>query len=167
MRLQVVGHLGSLVLRIRVVLSRLYWRMRLRSFGEGSYIYRMARIYVPRSVSIGRNVSINDFVHIWGAGGVTIGDNTLVAAHSVISSQTHDVEALERGVLYRQTHLAREVRIGRNVWIGSGAVILPGITIGDDSVVAAGAVVTKNVPPKTLVAGVPAQAVRQLGLRAG
>lgn len=126
----------------------------------------MARIYSPRSVSIGRNVSINDFVHIWGAGGVTIGDNTLVAAHTIITSQTHDVEALGRGALYRQTHLAKEVRIGKNVWIGSGAVILPGITIGDDSVVAAGAVVTKNVPSKTLVVGVPAKAVRQLGLRA-
>lgn len=158
-----VWQLWQFVRRVHIYLSRCYWRARLRSFGDGSYIYGMARIYVPRAISIGRNVSINDFVHIWGTGGVSIGDNTLIAAHTVISSQTHDAEAWGKGLLYRETHLVARVRIGENVWIGSGAVILPGVDIGDDSIVAAGAVVTRNVPPRTLVAGVPARVVRQLG----
>lgn len=160
-----LGRLGGLLSRAGGLLNRLYWRLRLHSFGEGSRIYGMARIYVPRAVAIGRNVSINDFVHIWGAGGVTIGDDTLVAAHTVITSQTHDAEALGRGVLYRQTHFVRKVVIGKNVWIGSAAVILPGITVGDDSIVAAGAVVTKDVPPKTLVGGIPAQVLKHLGAK--
>lgn len=154
--------MGLMLLRIRLALSRWYWGTRLRAFGAESTIYGMARIYAPRSVSVGKNVSINDFVHIWGAGGVWIGDNTLIATHSVITSQTHDVAALKLGKLYRQTAVEREVRIGSNVWIGSGAIILPGVTIGDGSIVAAGAVVTRDVPPRTLVAGMPARLVRQL-----
>lgn len=157
-----IGMIGYAMLRIHVRLSQWYWRARLCAFGSGSRIYSMARIYVPRSVSIGRNVSINDFVHIWGGGGVIIGDNTLIAAHCVITSQTHDVSALKLGKLYRQTAVASGVKIGNNVWIGSGVIILPGVTIGNDSVVAAGAVVTRDVPAGTLVAGMPARPVRRL-----
>lgn len=158
-----IPFLGAALLRVRLAVRRWYWSGRLLSFGSGSHIYGMARIYAPGSVSIGRNVSINDFVHIWGGGGVSIGDDTLIAAHCVITSQTHDIDALQLGSLYRQTSLTRKVTIGSNVWIGSGAIILPGITIGDDSVVAAGAVVSRDVDAKTLVAGVPARPVRRLG----
>jgi galactoside O-acetyltransferase len=107
-------------------------------------------------------VVINAFVHIWGSGGVELGDDTLVAAHCTITSQTHAADALRRGKLYRDTNLTASVKIGSNVWIGSGAIILPGVTIGDDSIVAAGAVVRSDVPSGVLVAGVPARVVRSL-----
>ena len=143
-------------------LRRIYWRTRLKDFGSSSTIYPFARIYSPHGVSIGENVSINDFVHIWGAGGIVIGDNSLIATHCVITSQSHRVDALGTGLLYRETNDNRPVRIGQNVWIGSGAIILPGIEIGSNSIVAAGSVVTKSVPPNSLYAGVPARLVRTL-----
>ena len=137
--------------------------------GEGSYIYRRASIYQPARVRLGRNVVINDFVHVWGGGGVEIGDDSLIAAHCVITSQTHEIDALARGLLWRETNANAPVRIGRNVWLGSGAIVLPGVTIGDDAVVAAGAVVTSDVPAGALVAGVPARVQRLLrdGERSG
>lgn len=139
-----------------------YWFVRLGRLGAGTRIYPRALIYSPRFVCIGTNVSINDFVHIRGLGGVEIGDDTLIAPHVVITSQSHDVGTLAKGELYRRTNTAAPVRIGKNVWIGSGAIILPGVSIGDGAVVAAGAVVNGDVKARTLVAGVPARLIRVL-----
>jgi acetyltransferase-like isoleucine patch superfamily enzyme len=119
-------------------------------------------MYSPRKIEIGRACVLNDFVHVWGSGGVSIGDNTIIAAHTTITSQSHQIDAISKGVLYRDTRNDAPVRIGRNVWIGSSATILPGVTIEDDAVVAAGAVVTKDVGRRTLVAGVPARPLREL-----
>ena len=119
-------------------------------------MYQTSRVCVgPRSV-------LNDFVHIWGGGGVEIGADTLIAAHCAITSVTHDASALSRGLLYRETQVISPVVIGANVWIGSNCVILPGVTIGDGAIVAAGAVVTRNVEERTLVAGTPARPIRAL-----
>lgn len=142
-----------------------YWRLRLAHLGAGALIYPRAAIYSPRFVRIGCNVSINDFVHIRGAGGVEIGNDTLIAPHVVITSQSHDIGALSSGLLYRQTQVAELIQIGSNVWIGAGAIILPGVIIGDGAVVAAGALVSANVPAATLVAGVPARVLRVLAAR--
>jgi maltose O-acetyltransferase len=103
-------------------------------------------------VRLGDRVSINAFVHIWGQGGVTIGDDCLIASHVAITSLTHDPRASS----HAESLIAQPVVIGRNVWIGSHAVILPGVTVGDGAVIGAGAVVTKNVPPGITVIGVPA-----------
>lgn len=103
-------------------------------------------------LSLGARVSINAFVHIWAGGGVTIGDDTLIASHVAITSLTHDPQAK----LYAKSLITKPVKIGRNVWIGSHAVILPGVTIGDGAIVGAGAVVTRDVAAGTVVVGVPA-----------
>ena len=88
----------------------------------------------------------------------------MIASHCAIVSQTHDASALLKGLKYRETmETDRPIMIGDNVWIGAAAVILPGVTIGNDSIVAAGAVVSRDVPPRTLVAGVPARPIRVLG----
>jgi acetyltransferase-like isoleucine patch superfamily enzyme len=142
--------------------QRSYWSLRLGAAGAGSYVYPRARIYRPSMVRLGRNVVINDFVHIWGSGGIDIGDDTLIAAHCVLTSQTHDIDALQRGLLWRETNSHAPISIGRNVWLGSGVVVLSGIRIGQNSVVAAGAVVTADVPEGVLVAGVPARVIRSL-----
>jgi len=126
-------------------------------------IYPAARIYQGRQVTLGDRVTINDFVHIWGGGGVAIGDDSMVASHCAIVSQTHDVDALRKQQKYRDTLITRgPIVIGKNVWIGASAVILPGIHIGDNAIVGAGAVVTKNVAPNTVVVGTPAYAIRTL-----
>jgi maltose O-acetyltransferase len=103
-------------------------------------------------LSVGNDVSINAFVHIWASGEVTIGDSTLIASHVAITSLTH---ATDPGT-YSKSIVSKPVRIGRNVWIGAHAVVLPGVTIGDNAIVGAGAVVTKDVGEGEVVVGVPA-----------
>lgn len=155
---------GRIIHRLSVAWRRAYWSRRLGSFGIGASIYPTVQIYAPKHVHLGRNAVINGFVHIWGAGGVEIGDDSLIAAHTVITSQTHTVDALRTGKLYRETLELSPVKIGTNVWIGSNVTILPGVDIGDNVIVAAGAVVTQSVPPDTLVAGVPARQIRGLSI---
>lgn len=156
--------IGRIFNQISTSWRRIYWSRRLGAFGIGANIYPSVQIYSPKHVRLGRNSVINGFVHIWGAGGVEVGDDSLIAAHTVITSQTHTVDALQKGQRYRETLEVYPVRIGKNVWIGSNVTILPGIEIGDNAIVAAGAVVTKSVPSNTLVAGVPARAIRVLSV---
>ena len=112
------------------------------------------------SIRIAQHVWLGPYVVIYGHGGVEIGEQTLISMHCTILSSNHAVPAI--GQLIRNT--ADELlptKIGRDVWIGANAVILGGVTIGDGAVVAAGAVVTKDVEPGTVVAGVPARLVRK------
>lgn len=109
---------------------------------------------------IGRRVAINEFNNIRAGGGaITIGDGCLISQYVSIIATNHSTA---RGVMMRdqpwdtaQTHVA----LGNDVWIGTHAVVLPGVTIGDGVVVAAGAVVTENVVSCSIVAGVPARVV--------
>jgi maltose O-acetyltransferase len=128
----------------------------LKYCGESTFIQFPVRFEGAKHISLGKNVSVNAFVHMWGHGKITIGDDCLIASHVSINSVTHETNAS----LYRETVIEKEVIIGNNVWIGSHAVILPGITIGNDAIVGAGAVVTKDVPPGATVVGVPAKVVK-------
>ncbi len=129
------------------------WRARLGALGPGSKIYPHVIIHGTEQVRIGADVEIAEFVHIWGGGGVTIGDHARIAAGCVITSQTHDTEA----ELFGNSRVTAPVQIERRAWLGSGVILMPGVTIGEGAIVAAGAVVTKDVPPGVTVAGVPAR----------
>lgn len=142
------------------ILSRFrweYWNSRLASLGENTSIFANVAIHNPQMVSIGDGCSIAEFVHIWGGGQVSIGDNVLVASHVAITSMTHDPNA----DIFAQTSVRQPVVIENNVWIGAGAVILPGIRLESGCIVGAGAVVTKDVPADWIVTGVPAQRLRR------
>lgn len=129
---------------------------KLKCVGKTTSIDHAAILLCPEQISLGDNVSINAFVHIWGHGGVTIGDGTLIASHCSITSLTHDPLILP----YKNAVVAKEIIIGKNVWIGSHSVILPGVVIGDNVIIGAGAVVTKDIPANHIVAGVPAKFIR-------
>lgn len=134
------------------------WKARLGMMGTGTLIYRSVVVHSPHKVFIGNDVAIAEFVHIWGGGTVSIGDDVLIASHAVITSQTHSLETS----LYRQTSVHQPVTIKNNVWIGSGAIVLPGVTIEEGAVIGAGCVVTKDVPEYGVVVGVPGRLVRTL-----
>ena len=109
-------------------------------------------------LEIGDRVFLNRGVALHASEHVRIGDNVFVGDLSAIyDSNFHEVEP-GRGVE------VKPVTIGRNVWIGRAAIILPGVTIGDHSVVAAGSVVTRSVPPGSLVGGNPAKQLRELAV---
>lgn len=110
------------------------------------------------NLRVGRDVFINHGCTIMDLGGVEIGDEVMIGPNVQIITSGHPLDPATR----RSMIVADPIRIGRNVWIGAGATVLGGVTVGDDAVVAAGAVVTKDVPARTLVAGVPAVVVREL-----
>ena len=90
-------------------------------------------------------------------GGIEIGDGSLIGHQVVLATLNHDLDPARRASM-----TAAPIKIGRNVWIGSHATVLSGVKIGDGAVVAAGAVVTKDVPPYTVVGGVPAGILKNL-----
>ena len=110
-----------------------------------------------KNIRIGKNVFINCCCHFQDQGGITIGDGTLIGSHVVLATINHGQNPAQRA-----DNLPAPIRIGKNVWIGSQSTILPGVSIGDGSIVAAGAVVTKDVPPNVIVGGVPARVMKQI-----
>ncbi|MFC4701325.1 sugar O-acetyltransferase [Glaciecola siphonariae] len=111
------------------------------------------------NISVGKNFYANHGLVILDAAKVTIGDDVLCAPGVLISTATHPLDPVKRKKGIESAH---PVTIGSNVWIGMGAKILDGVTIGDNSVIAAGAVVNKDVEAGTLVAGVPAKVIKAL-----
>ena len=110
-----------------------------------------------KNIHIGNQVFINADCKFQDQGGIYIDDGALIGHGVVLATLNHDMDPDRRGSM-----TFRPVTIGRNVWIGDHATILPGVTIGDGAVVAADAVVTKDVPPRTVVAGVPAKIIRTI-----
>lgn len=130
-----------------------------RSFGVSKLdMYFPVFIEPVENVIVGENVSINAFVHIWANATVTIGENSMLAAHVQISSSTHDYHE----PVMRDRRIDLPVTIGRNVWIGSGAIVFPGVSIGDNSVIGAGSVVTRSIPSDCVAFGAPARVHRTL-----
>ena len=112
-----------------------------------------------RNIHIGRNVFINAGCQFQDHGGVTLGDGTLVGHNVVFATLNHLLDPARRAEM-----IPAPIVVGRNVWIGSNATILQGVTIGDGAGVAAGAVVTHDVEPRTIVGGVPARMIRRIEL---
>lgn len=129
----------------------------------GQPVDRTLNLMPPFHADFGKNIHIGKFVFINAGcsfqdqGGITIGDGCLLGHNTVIATLNHDENPARRNDL-----IPAPVVIGNRVWIGSNATILPGVTIGDNAIVAAGAVVTKDVPPDTVVAGVPARILRKI-----
>ena len=150
--------------------------------GKCSKIHRSVRMDTPpyRKFSLGDYSVVESYSCINNAvGDVIIGDHTRVGLHNTVIgpvtignhvnlAQGITVTALNHNFTDHHLRIDEQgvsttpVTIGHDIWIGANAVILPGVTIGDHSVVAAGAVVTKDVPPHTLVAGVPAKIIKTL-----
>ena len=109
-------------------------------------------------VRLGHRVGINNFSIVNGTGGVDIGDDTLIGPGVRIISYQHQYAAGK--TIRSQPSDKQAIRIGKDCWIGANAVILAGVVLGDGAIVAAGAVVTRDVPGNTVVAGVPASILK-------
>lgn len=110
-----------------------------------------------KNMTIGKNVFINSGCHFQDQGGIEIGDGVLIGHNVVLATINHALDPAEN----RKNYYA-PVKIGNHVWIGSNATVLPGVTIGDWSVVAAGAVVTRDIPPMAVAGGVPAKIIKKI-----
>ena len=125
------------------------------NIGEGSYVAAPIQGACFDRVKIGRNVFINSNFLAMARGGITIEDDVMIAANVSLISNNHD--PYERQVL-----LCKPVTVKQGAWIGAGATILPGVTVGRYAIVGAGAVVTQNVPHYAVVAGNPAKVIKTL-----
>ncbi len=129
----------------------------------GSKIDESTTVFTPfftnfgRHISLGKNVFINHACSFLDLGGITIDDGVLIAPRVILVSESHPLKLEERNKL-----TVGRIHIKQNAWIGAGATVLPGVTIGENSVVAAGAVVSKDVPANSIVGGVPAKFIKAI-----
>ncbi len=112
------------------------------------------------NIRIGKNVFINSGCCFQDHAGIEIGDGALIGHQVVIATLNHDIYPSNRADM-----MPKPVKIGKNVWIGAHATILPGVTIGDNAIIAAGAVVTKDVEKNTVVGGVPAKKIKDIKVK--
>lgn len=138
---------------VREIFSRLIGRPVDESFGLFPPFYTDC----GKNLRIGKHVFINSGCRFQDQGGITLGDGALIGHNVVMATLNHSEQPEERANLH-----PAPIHIGRNVWIGASATILPGVTIGDGAIVGAGAVVTRDVTENMIVAGVPAKILRSI-----
>ena len=138
---------------VRALLSRLF----------GKEVNSSFRVFPPfytdfgKNITVGKDVFINACCHFQDHGGVVLGDGCQIGHNVVFATLNHGLAPEDR-----QTTYPAPIVLGKNVWVGSNSTILQGVTIGDNAVVGAGAVVTKDVPENTIVGGVPARVIRHI-----
>lgn len=128
--------------------------------GKGLTFYPGIKINPARNIVLGDDVDLAWGVLITTGGGVEIGDRTLIGYNTQIFSANHVIPG-NRGNIFGSGHDKKKVTIGKDAWIGAACIILPGITVGDGAIVAAGSVVTKNVKEYTIVGGNPAKLIKE------
>lgn len=141
--------------------EQVIWRKHIHH--TGSYrIHARASIRNAENIYIGENVRITMDCCIWAgeSSKIVFGDNVLVGPGVKMMSTNHGTQRNGVPMVY-QDRVNADINIGNDVWIGSNAVILKGVTIGEGSIVAAGAVVTKEVAPFSIVGGVPAKFIKE------
>jgi lipopolysaccharide O-acetyltransferase len=117
-------------------------------------------------LKLGKNVQLNDYVHIGVAEEVSIGDNTLIASKVFISDHNHgsysgEIQSSPFQEPIERPLSSKKINIGSNVWIGEYVAILPGVTIGDGSIIGSMSVVTRDIPPLSIAVGSPAKVIKQ------
>ena len=120
--------------------------------------------YNPQ-IEFDQDCHFGDDNHITSCNGIKIGDNLLTGRNVLITDNSHgvfEIDQLEIAPIERPLFSKGKVIVGNNVWLGSNVCVMPGVTIGDGAVVAANSVVTKDVPPKTMVGGVPARIIKSV-----
>ncbi len=129
--------------------------------GEGSYIEPPLHAnFGGKYVHFGKNVYANYNLTMVDDSHIYVGDNTMIGPNVTIATAGHPIDPALRDV---QAQFNMEVHIGRNVWIGGGCVLLPGVSIGDNTVIGAGSIVTKDIPANVVAYGNPCRVIREIG----
>lgn len=128
-----------------------------RPVDEGFALFPPFNSDCGKNIHLGCGVFINAGCKFQDQGGIYLGDRVLVGQNVVLATLNHGMDPAHRGDLH-----PAPIHIGNDVWIGANATVLPGVTIGDGAVVAAGAVVTRDVPAMTVVGGVPARVIKKI-----
>lgn len=123
--------------------------------GAGSRITAPIRLIEPEKITIGKNVLIESNILCMAAGNIVIEDNVEIAADVRLISNNHDFH-------HRNLLICKQVTLKKNCWIGADASILPGVTVGENAVVGAGAIVTHDVPDNAVVVGNPAKVIKTI-----
>ncbi|HIV02255.1 MAG TPA: sugar O-acetyltransferase [Candidatus Aphodoplasma excrementigallinarum] len=110
-----------------------------------------------RNIVVGKDVFINQNCTFMDRGGITLEDKVLIAPRVNLVTINHSI-APER----RRDTESRPIHICKNVWIGTGATVMPGVTVGENAIIAAGSVVTKDIPPGVVAAGIPAKVIKEI-----
>jgi maltose O-acetyltransferase len=150
-RSAVFGRLGRMVLRLKT-----WWLLGQRRV----HVYGRFTAVSPGNIRIGTNVAINHDVFLLGRTGITIGDNVVLSARCMLIDGGLISDEMTPTVDLR--HSGAPITLHDGAWIGAGAIILPGVTIGRNAVVGAGSVVTKDVAPGAVVAGNPARTLTRV-----
>jgi maltose O-acetyltransferase len=173
--------LSAIPARSGRLLRRIYWPLRLNAVGWPLSIGRNVEIAGPENISLGRNIYIVDGAVIraecgrlvcgnrlavnGGAqiiadyGEIIIGDGVMIGPGALIRASNHASEDIDR-FMWDQGQTGGRIEIGNDVWIGGQAILLPGVRIGNHSIIAAASVVTKDVPEYAVVGGAPAVVIR-------
>ncbi|OGG11392.1 hypothetical protein A2Z00_00470, partial [Candidatus Gottesmanbacteria bacterium RBG_13_45_10] len=151
--------MGYIIALIQKLYSFLIAR-NIGSCGKGCVFITFSKFFKPKNIIIGNNVFINQQCILVGEEKITIQDNVAIGFRCMILTSNNDVFLDQK--TNRRVHYNEPITIEKNAWLGSGSIILSGVTVGEGSVVAAGAVVTRDVPPHTLVGEVPARIIRQI-----
>ncbi|MEP7167090.1 MAG: acyltransferase [Candidatus Woesebacteria bacterium] len=137
-----------------------FWRLFLHSCGENVKIMDRVRINTPKNISIGNNIFIHHDSELDASRAkITIGNDVSIGMGALILTFNH-IYSSKKIPISRQGTIGKEVKIENNVWIGARSIILSGVTIHSGSIIGAGAVVTKDVAPYTVVGGVPAKFIK-------
>ena len=129
--------------------------------GEGSYIEPPLHAnFGGKHVHFGKNVYANYNLTMVDDSHIYVGDNTMIGPNVTIATAGHPIDPALRDV---QAQFNMEVHIGRNVWIGGGCVLLPGVSIGDNTVIGAGSIVTKDIPANVVAYGNPCRVILEIG----
>ena len=145
------------VVRFLLLLFQTTFLYRFRSVGRDCRLDKSLFVY-PGRVSLGNRVYVGRYCYL--DGDITIGDFTMLASSVAVVGGDHAFDRRDELMIDSGREHWKPTRIGRDCWIGHGAILLNGITIGDGSIVAAGSVVLADVPPLSIVAGNPARVVR-------
>ena len=144
------------------------WAMRIRnisyyfllkSMGKKCNICDGVTILNPKNICLGDNVSLHEYSLIGGQGIIQIGNKVSIGSHCLIVSATHKFDNLEVPIK-EQGLVAQDINIGNNVWLGGRVTILGDVSIGDNSIIGAGSVVTTNIPQNVVAAGVPCKVIK-------